>query len=447
MDFVYSFLNDLSIDNNQKLIVAVSYGPDSMFLLDLLKNRYKDNTIICAHVNHNLRKESINEAEDLKQYCQENNIIFEYMEIMGYKDNKFTEEEARNKRYEFFESLMLKYKSKYLFTAHHGDDLSETILMRIVRGSNINGYLGIRLISSRNNYKIIRPLLYLSKNYIEEFCISKNIPFAVDKSNYNDKYTRNRFRNNILKTIKKENENVHLKFLDFSNTLQEYDGFVNKIVDKKYKDIVAEDTLNIEKLVQEEDLIKKKIVELYLLNVYKEDIKEISDKHVKNIFELISNNKPNLVIDMPCKRKLVKSYNKIYFDNFLGYNDFCYEFNNELSLPNGYVIKQVNVLDDSSNYTTAFNSKEISLPLYVRNKIDGDKIDILGLNGAKKIKDIFIDEKVNIENRKNYPIVVDAKGNILWLPGLKKSKYDKSKQGNYDIILKYQREVYNDTTK
>ena len=106
-------------------------------------------------------------------------------------------------------------------------------------------------------------------------------------------------------------------------------------------------------------------------------------------------------------------------------------------LPNNYTIERINTLDDTSNFVTAFSSKEISLPLYVRNKKDGDKIEILGLGGNKKIKDIFIDEKVDVSKRKNYPVVTDSNDSILWLPGLKKSKYDKSKNGKYDIILKY----------
>ena len=83
------------------------------------------------------------------------------------------------------------------------------------------------------------------------------------------------------------------------------------------------------------------------------------------------------------------------------------------------------------------NSEDIKLPLYVRNKEDGDYIEVLGLNGKKKIKDIFIDEKVDIEKRKSYPVVVDSDNKIVWLPGLKKSKYDTLKSKNYDIILWY----------
>ena len=140
MKDVYKFLDSLHIKKEDIITVAVSYGPDSMFLLNLLNNKYKENKIICCHVHHNHRKESDLEKEKLEKFCMKNNIIFEFMKIDKYKNNKFTEEEAREKRYEFFDEVLKKYNSKYLFTAHHGDDLVETILMKISRGSTIKGY-------------------------------------------------------------------------------------------------------------------------------------------------------------------------------------------------------------------------------------------------------------------------------------------------------------------
>ena len=94
----------------------------------------------------------------------------------------------------------------------------------------------------------------------------------------------------------------------------------------------------------------------------------------------------------------------------------------------------------TNNYVCHLNSEEISLPLYVRNRKDGDYIEVLNLNGKKKIKDIFIDEKVPKGKRNNYPVVVDREDNVVWLPGLKKSKYDSLKTGKYDIILWYSEE-------
>lgn len=439
MKEVYHFLDTLNIEENDVLIVGVSYGPDSMFLLNLLKNRFSKSKLVCAHVHHNHRKESDDEALKLERYCIENKITFEMMKIDSYTNNKFTEEEARKKRYEFFDNMMLKYKSKYLFTAHHGDDLCETILMRLTRGSNISGYSGIKPISFRNNYEIVRPLLYLTKNEIENVCIKQNIPFAVDKSNESNLYTRNRYRNGVLRLLKEENINVHKKFLQFSNELQTYESYVEKQVNKEYLNVVKEGILFVNEITKLDELIKLKIIERYLFEEYGKEIKDVSSKHVSNIMKVIESSKKNITISMPHGKTIVKSYNKLYFDKKDCYNSYCYVFDDYLELSDGY-IKEIDMLENKSNYVTALNSKELTFPLYVRSRIDGDKIEVLGLNGTKKIKDIFIDEKVDFRKRDTYPILVDSKGKVLWIPGLKKSKYDKSKTGNYDIILKYYKE-------
>ena len=138
------FLNSILKDNT-KIVLGLSGGPDSMCLfhvLNSLKDKY-NLEIICAHVNHNTRKENQKERDFVKEYCLKNKAIFEEMTISEYKNNKFTESEAREKRYAFFDQVMQKYKASYLMTAHHGDDLIETILMRMVRGSNLKGYIGI----------------------------------------------------------------------------------------------------------------------------------------------------------------------------------------------------------------------------------------------------------------------------------------------------------------
>lgn len=443
MNEVYNFLDSLNIFDKDALVIGVSFGPDSMFLLDLIKEKYEKNKIICAHVHHNHRKESDLEAEELKKYCVKHDIIFEFMKIGKYKDNKFTEEEAREKRYDFFEELIKKYNAQYLFTAHHGDDLIETILMKEVRGSTLSGYKGITLISNRNKYSIVRPLLFLTKDDITNFCNDKDIPYAVDKSNESEKYTRNRYRNKLLPILKQENKHVHKKFLDFSKELDDYDEFVSKIVSEKYELIVKENVVNLDELKQQQPFLQRKIIQKYLFENYTNDIKLINKAILKNILKLIESTKTTGNLSLPLSKTLSRSYNKLFFDNNIYYNDFQYVFENKVFLPNGFIIEKKDCLEDTTNYSTAFLSSEIQLPLIVRTKKDGDVISVLGLNGNKKVKDIFIDEKLSKHQRKVFPVVTDSNGVIVWLPGLKKSKYDKSKNGKYDIILRYYKKEEN----
>ena len=195
-----------NINETQPLVVGTSAGPDSMALLHHLKTT-TNNPIICCHINHNVRPESKEEEEYLKNYCQKENIIFESMTINEYKENNF-ENEARKKRYSFYEETLNKHNSKYLFLAHHGDDLIETILMKISRGSSLEGYAGIKEVSKQNNYYIIRPFIEYTKENLINYNNKNNIKYYIDKSNEDTKYTRNRYRKLILPILKEENNNI-----------------------------------------------------------------------------------------------------------------------------------------------------------------------------------------------------------------------------------------------
>ena len=166
MDSVYKFIDSLNI-KSEYVVAAISGGPDSMFLLEVLK-KYKFKIVVC-HVHHNHRIESDEEAKKVEEYCKKNNMIFEFMKIEKYTNDEFTEAEAREKRYNFFDKIVKKYKSEILFTAHHGDDLIETVLMRLTRGSSLKGYAGFEPISIREGYKIARPLIYLTKQEIVNY--------------------------------------------------------------------------------------------------------------------------------------------------------------------------------------------------------------------------------------------------------------------------------------
>lgn len=420
------------IIKDEPVVVATSGGPDSMCLLNLIKDTNKK--IICAHVNHKLREESEEEAIMVKDYCTSNNITYEYYEITNYKGN--TENYAREKRYEFFEKILKKYNSKYLLTAHHGDDLIETILMRIIRG-NLDNLEGFKKLTKRNNYYIYRPLITKTKEDILNYCKTNKIKYALDKTNFEDTYTRNRIRKYVLPQLKKENKNIHENFIKLSNKIQNYKEYINKEVEKKLKEIYKNSTIDIIKLNTEENIIKEKIVYKILKKIYKENIKYIKQNHINSIIKSLENKKPNIIVYLPKNKIFIKEYNKAIIEDKKEKIEYNYILKDEIKLPNSHIIKIINDIEEISNYVIKLNTKDIKLPLHIRTKQDGDKIKIKGLNGRKKIKDIFIDEKIPQEERKIYPILTDDKNNILWIPGLKKSEFDKSKTKNYDIIIKY----------
>ena len=181
------------------IVVGVSSGPDSMALLHMLQKNLKKE-IICAHINHNVRKESEEEEAYLKEYCIINKIIFETNKITSYSQNNF-ENEAREKRYAFYKKVLKKYNTNYLFLAHHGDDLIETVLMKISRGSNIEGYAGIKEESIVDNIHIIRPLLYFTKEELVKYNQINNI-----KNSNNNENEVNQQNNEITKTNENQNQ-------------------------------------------------------------------------------------------------------------------------------------------------------------------------------------------------------------------------------------------------
>ena len=200
----------------------------------------------------------------------------------------------------------------------------------------------------------------------------------------------------------------------------------------------SKQTLDIENFTALDNLIQTKIIEYILDDNYETNLYLVNDKHVSLILDIIKSQKPNLNINLPDNLKIVKSYNKIKITReSITSEKYCLPLKKEIFLPNKHSIKTIKSTDNNSNYYIRLNSLELELPLYVRTRKTGDKMIIKNMTSSKKIKDIFIDSKLTKEQRDNQPIVVDSKDTIIWLPGLKKSKFDKSKNENYDIILWY----------
>lgn len=424
-------LNDINFDNY--VVVGVSAGPDSMCLLNLLEK--KTNKIIVCHINHNIREQSIIEEEYLKTYCQEHNLIFESMTIKEYKENNF-ENEARKIRYKYYEEILNKYNSNKLFLAHHGDDLIETILMKIERVSNIEGYAGIKRISKLKNYDIIRPLLPYTKEDIITYNKSHNITYYIDSSNTNIDYTRNWYRHKVLPILKEKDKNIHLKFLKYSETLQEYNEYIDREINKKLSTIYQNNIINIDVLNKEDYFLKKNILYYIMNDIYNNESNIITEKHIQNILTMINSNKPNLSINMPQSKILVKEYNKLYIKkNIKEEKKYKIIFEDTTKI-DSLEIKKVSEEESDGNNICRLNSKDIKFPLYIRNRKDGDYMILKNSNYKKKIKEIFIENKLPISKRNNYPLLVDSDDNVLWIPNMKKSNLCYKKDENYDIIIK-----------
>lgn len=432
MDIVDRFIDSISIDSKEKVVVACSGGPDSMFLLHLLWS--KNYNIVCTHVNHKVRSISDSEYEFVKNYCEEHGIVFEGTEINEYSDDNF-HDYARNFRYNYFESILKKYNSKYLFTAHHGDDLMETILMRLVRGSSLKGYAGFKSIVEKDNYKIIRPLIFLTKDEIERKNKELDIPYVIDESNLEDHYTRNRYRHVVLPFLKSEESNVHTKFLNFSNTINEVSDYLNRQVDEYKQTIYTNRILDLKEFRKLDKVIQKLLLESIISDWYPDDLFLINNNHIDELFKIIDNNKKNITLILPNNLIVIREYDKLILTKDSKFNENIDIIFNEFYDSEIGLIKYVDSSEDTSNYTIRLNSKNIKLPIHIINRSDGLKMNVKNMVGSKKVNDIFIDMKISKRRRDIWPILVDDEGRVLWIPGLKKSNLDVVNCKDYDIII------------
>ena len=308
----------------------------------------------------------------------------------------------------------------------------------IARGSTLRGYSGFSEILNMPDYTIVRPLIKVTKDEIIKYDKQHKINYVLDSSNQKDVYTRNRFRKYIVPGFKKEDKNIHTKFYKFSKTLLEYNNYIDRQVLKKIKKIYIQGMLDIDLFLKEEHLIQTKILYYILEHIYQDDLILITDHHVELIHNMMVSKRANAVIYLPNGLKAIKTYSSVVFV-FEDIKSDAYEIElfDYINLPNGKNIERVKKTTMTDNNVCFLSSSDIKLPLHVRSRKNGDKMNVKGMLGSKKINDIFIDCKVGTKDRDLWPIVVDANGIIVWLPGLKKSKFDKTKEEKYDIILKY----------
>ena len=176
------------IENEDKIVVGVSGGPDSITLLNILKNikesKYINFEIVVCHINHMIRQEAIGDEEYVKKYCKDNNIecYVKRIEVekMAETQKIGTEEAGRKARYEFFNEILEKTNSNKIATAHTANDNAETVLMNIIRGSGTTGLKGIE--AKRDN--LIRPLIESTREEIEDYCKENNLNPRIDKTNF-----------------------------------------------------------------------------------------------------------------------------------------------------------------------------------------------------------------------------------------------------------------------
>lgn len=291
------------IENNDKIVVAVSGGPDSIALLDILyklknilKHEYNISyDFVVAHVNHMIREESKDEKIYVENVCLQKNIPFFYLQKDVVKEsiiNKMgIEEYSRKIRYDFFEKIRIDTNSNKIAVAHNLNDNVETILLNIIRGCSIKGLIGM-------DYKfknIIRPLIEIKKSDLLEYCSLNNLNPCFDKTNEQDIYMRNKIRLNLLPTLEKEyNSNVVNNILRLSKLAMQDEKCLNDIsTNIMNTSVIFEDTnsitFNFKNILLQDNGIKQRCV-LNIINKLQNNVQGIENIHINDIIKLLNNN-------------------------------------------------------------------------------------------------------------------------------------------------------------
>ena len=210
---------------NKKFLLAASGGPDSMALLQMMIEEVPLEQLVVAHLNHQLRDDSYLESELLKNFCRKNDILFfDKKWPVELHPQAGVEAAARDYRYHFLAKVAQKVGVDYLLTAHHGDDLLENILLKLIRSGDANEMSSLRPVRPWQGRLLVRPLLKLSKQQLLEFDKANDISYIEDSTNSEDDVQRNRLRHHVIPLLKKENPNIlanGLRFLDSMLVLQQ----------------------------------------------------------------------------------------------------------------------------------------------------------------------------------------------------------------------------------
>jgi len=420
-------------NRTEPIIVALSGGVDSMVLFDIISKL--NNNVIIAHVNHNKREESINEYQYIQKMAQDKGVPFCGYTIEDISKNNF-HQDSRLKRYDFFRAVAQKYNSTKIAVAHHLDDQVETVLMRIVRGTSFSGYSGIKEIRYDRNVSIIRPLMDISKDEILKYATTNNILYFEDKSNSEDVYTRNRFQNNIIPLLKKENPNLNSKILQ----LAEYIDSADEVIEEQKKAFLKEysmyNNVSLKAFNELNKLVKIKVI-THLVNTETRDSIEVSYDQYKAIIDICMSDNPNQTISLSNDYVFVKEYEVIYIkklEKIEPINIKITEVGEYFVDDNkSYIISSNKITHNYSNYFELCYNKLV-FPLYIRHRQNGDKMQLKV--GTKKVKDILIDKKIP-QSRRDRLFVIANDENVLWIPGIKKSIQDKSKTNKlyiYEVV-------------
>ena len=426
------------VKSGDKILVGLSGGPDSVCMLNLLCSIRDEEKIevAAAHINHMLRGEEADKDEEYsKRLCESLGVRFfsKRIDINKYalETGKSSELAGREARYDFFDEIINKINFNKIATAHNANDQAETILMRIMRGTGLEGLGGIPV---EREGKYIRPILFMKREEVEQYCKENNFNPHIDATNLERIYSRNKVRLDILPYMKNNfNPNIVETINRMALLLQDDNEFIEGEVNKAYKDncFERENSIVISKnLFNIHSAIVTRVIRKALFAINKSNY-DMEMKNIEDIIEL-SNLGTNKRVDLP---KDIYAEN-VYGDIIIRKKEYIKnKLSNELTLNKKDILHNEVIFDEYIINFNLVNNKDIKQEndelikifdydkinnVTIRYRKDGDRITPLGMKGSKKLKDIFIDMKIPKEKRDEIPLI-QFNDEISWIVGIKMS--------------------------
>ncbi|MFC5653356.1 tRNA lysidine(34) synthetase TilS [Paenibacillus solisilvae] len=432
------------------IVVAVSGGPDSTALLHLLARLAPSQQLklIAAHVNHGFRpEESAREEAAVQQFASELGVVYEYtkLNMPAYiEETKMNAQAAaREKRYSFLFEVAKKHGAASIALGHHADDQAETVLMRIIRGTGPSGLSGIAWRRTEKNVELIRPLLRRNKADILRYCEQWGVSFSEDSSNGKRTYFRNLIRLDVLPYLSTLNPQLSQSLVRLAELATAEDDWMEhetRVAFGRDITLVSEGChMTCKALLDLHVALQRRLIKL-ILNCVGMVTETISFDSVETIRLAAYDSAPSTwSLDVGSGVRFVREYDKLCFiragkgnnltSSEAGYHYVVAEGITRLEMPDaeaellfeGLLPNEKSRPRDKQE--ALFDADQIAYPLTVRNRRPGDRMQVLGLNGTKKVQDMFVDDRIAPSRRERMPILVDAAGRILWIPGVRRSEY------------------------
>lgn len=427
---VDDFLEEYKLkDAKYTFLVGFSGGCDSLSLLDILNNLSKQYgfKVVALHLNHNWRgEESRLDEVNCKNFCDKHSI--DYISETLIEGTKKSENYARQARYDFFLKYACKYENSAIFTAHTGSDNAETIIYRMIKGTGIKGLKGILPKTLRSNYPIYRPLLQLSRQEIEGYCISNGLVANTDSSNYDTKYKRNFIRHEIMPLFKEINYNAEKSIISLAKLAISESNIIDEYLNLIKREIFSSGKILTEKFKELSIDVRQKIIyDLFLGQKLDYDMKKVT-----SILEFIQNNmdsKAGSRYSLTSDLWIFASSTYIYLITSTKGEKNINE--TTISKEGSYEIEGTNIIFSIEKYRenempvfpsedasfAYVNLDDVGIDLTIRSRRDGDYISPFGMSGTMKLKK-YLNSKGVFQHEKDDLIMLCKGSEVLWVAGV-----------------------------